>query len=195
MQKDLKRCVAYHGHLCGGLLMGYRAAKVAMKELKSSFAKDEEIVAVVENSSCFVDAVSVLTGCTFGKGNLIFKDYGKMVLFLLSRQTGEGVRVSFNRENYDKSYPDFPALMNKVMDGKADRKERELFKKIKKEREKVLIKEKDSRLLFIKKVKMPLPPKARIFKSVKCDICGELAMEGRLKKTKKGNICLECLEK
>nr|WP_279383444.1 FmdE family protein [Methanobacterium formicicum] len=24
-----------------------------------------------------MDAIQVITGCTFGKGNLIFKDYGK----------------------------------------------------------------------------------------------------------------------
>jgi len=53
--------------MCGGLLIGYRAAKAAMRFINSSFSKDEELVAIVENSSCFVDAVSVITGCTFGK--------------------------------------------------------------------------------------------------------------------------------
>ncbi|GAB4033488.1 MAG: FmdE family protein [Elusimicrobiota bacterium] len=194
MRKDLKKCISYHGHLCGGLLMGYRAAKAAMRSIKSSFSKDEEVVAIVENSSCFVDAVSVLTGCTFGKGNLIFKDYGKMVLFLLSRKTGEGVRVSFNSQVYENSYSNFPELMNKVLQGSANEKEKVLFKKIRKEREKILLKENDSKLLFIRKVNVALPPSARIFRSIKCDICGEMAMEGRLKKTKKGNVCLECLE-
>ncbi|MEW5951624.1 MAG: formylmethanofuran dehydrogenase [Elusimicrobia bacterium] len=195
MKKDLKKCVDFHGHLCGGLLMGYRAAKAAMKNLKSSFAKDEEVVAIVENSSCFVDAVSVLTGCTFGKGNLIFKDYGKMVLFLLSRKDGKGVRVSFKSENNDKAQENFYSLMNKVLHGKANDKEKSLFKKIKKEREKKLLTKKDEDLLNIKRIKMPLPARAKIFKSVKCDKCGESVMETRIRKTKKGDYCLECLEK
>lgn len=194
MKKDLKKCVDYHGHLCAGLLMGYRAAKAAMKALKENSARDEELVAIVENSSCFVDAVSVLTGCTFGKGNLIFKDYGKMVLFLLSRKTQEGVRVSFNPEIYKNSDPKFPEIMNKVLDGIANPEERKIFEKAKKEREKMLLNEKDENLLIVKKVKVQLPPKARIFKSIKCDKCGEMVMETRLKQTKEGRICLECLE-
>ncbi len=34
-------------------------------------AVDEEIVAVVETDACFSDAVQVMTGCTFGKGDFI----------------------------------------------------------------------------------------------------------------------------
>ena len=46
-------------------------------------AADEEIVAVVETDMCGVDAIQFLTGCTFGKGNLIHRDWGKKRLFLL----------------------------------------------------------------------------------------------------------------
>jgi formylmethanofuran dehydrogenase subunit E len=62
--------------------------------MKSIRSEDEEIVAIVENDACYVDAVQVLTGCTFGKGNFIYKDNGKMVLTLLSRKTGQGIRVA-----------------------------------------------------------------------------------------------------
>ena len=47
-----------------------------------------------------------MTGCTFGKGNLIFKDYGKNAYSLASRKVGKTFRVcilpdvfSFNSEH------------------------------------------------------------------------------------------------
>ena len=67
-----------------------------MNELKSDSSQDEEIVAIVENNSCAVDAVQVLTGCTFGKGNLLFKDHGKQVYTFINRNTNDAVRVSLN---------------------------------------------------------------------------------------------------
>lgn len=92
--EDLAGAIAFHGHECGGLLTGYRAAKAAMEWLGVARAEDEELVAVVETDSCAADAVQTLTGCTFGKGNLVFQDYGKMAVTLWSRSKGRGVRVS-----------------------------------------------------------------------------------------------------
>ena len=71
--------VKFHGHACPGLAIGYRVANLALKELGGR-ARDEELVAIVENNSCAVDAIQLICGCTFGKGNLIFKDFGKQVI-------------------------------------------------------------------------------------------------------------------
>jgi formylmethanofuran dehydrogenase subunit E len=116
---EFKRCSEFHGHICPGLSIGFRAAKAAMESLKEIRAEDEEIVAIVETDACSADAVQVLTGCTFGKGNFIFKDHGKMVLTLLSRNTGEGVRVAMKPGifKHDKTHQ---KLLAKVMRGNAD---------------------------------------------------------------------------
>jgi hypothetical protein len=42
---------------------------------------------LVENDSCSVDAVRVVTGCTFGKGNLVLRDCGKHVYTFINRNT------------------------------------------------------------------------------------------------------------
>ena len=89
---DLKRCVAFHGHLCPGVVIGYCAAKLGMRELSAQRAGDEEVIAIVENDTCAVDAIQVLTGCTFGKGNLFFRDHGKMVFTFALRANGQSVR-------------------------------------------------------------------------------------------------------
>src|SRR5512146_997123 len=91
---DLRETVQFHGHLCPGLALGYRVAKAALRELKADRPHDEELVAIVENDSCSADAIQFVTGCTFGTGNLVFRDYGKHVYTLYNRKTGSGVRIS-----------------------------------------------------------------------------------------------------
>ena len=67
--------IAFHGHACPGLAMGYRVAVAAMARLCANRSEDEDLVTVVENDACSVDAVQLICGCTFGKGNLIFQDH------------------------------------------------------------------------------------------------------------------------
>ena len=88
--------VKFHGHECPGLAIGYRMASAGMKAIGSLRAEDEEIVSIVEKDACGVDALQCITGCTFGKGNLIFHDYGKHVYTIYSRSLRKGVRVVFH---------------------------------------------------------------------------------------------------
>ena len=64
-----ERCVAFHGHSCPGLAIGFRAALEGMSALGLPLqpVQDEDLVCVSENDACGVDAVQVLTGCTLGK--------------------------------------------------------------------------------------------------------------------------------
>ena len=84
----VKQATDFHGHWCPGLAIGIRAAEWALKEMGK--APDEEIVAVVETDMCGVDAIQSLTGCTFGKGNLIHKDYGKSAFTFLPAAGRQG---------------------------------------------------------------------------------------------------------
>ena len=74
MDDEFLKAAEFHGHVCPGLAIGYRVAKYAKNYFDKS--EDEELVAIVENKSCSIDAIQFLLSCTFGKGNLIFKDYG-----------------------------------------------------------------------------------------------------------------------
>jgi len=87
---------AFHGHVCPGLATGYRAAEIALSRLRSGHSEDEELVTIAETDACGVDAIQVLTGCTAGKGNLLFKDYGKHAFTFINRKTGAAVRVAAN---------------------------------------------------------------------------------------------------
>lgn len=79
---EWERAVAFHGHSCPGLAIGYRAAKIALRELAAGRAGDEELVAIVETDACGVDTIQVLTGCTLGKGNLLYRDAASRYLLL-----------------------------------------------------------------------------------------------------------------
>ena len=83
-QTDWERCVAFHGHECGGLTIGYKAAQYAAKLLELKFSADEQVVCIAENDACGVDAIQVMLGCSVGKGNLLFHMTGKQAFSFLT---------------------------------------------------------------------------------------------------------------
>ena len=91
--ETVQQIIEFHGHMCPGLAMGIRAAEVALAEI-GPHSGDEEVVAIVETDMCSVDAIQFLTGCTFGKGNLIHHDFGKNAYTFVRRSDGRAVRVS-----------------------------------------------------------------------------------------------------
>ena len=93
--------VRFHGHLCPGVTLGYCASKIALRELYVGRDVDEHLVAIVENDACGVDAIQAVTGCTLGKGNLIFRDYGKHVYTFINRATKDAVRISLKERKSD----------------------------------------------------------------------------------------------
>ena len=171
----LRQTVAFHGHLCPGVLIGYRAALLGLKELGGSRAEDEEMIAIVENDSCSVDAIQFLTGCTFGKGNLYFRDWGKQVFTLAWRPDGRGVRLCFTGDG----------LKPRKDDGSTDR---EAFIR-------TLIDAPDEKLFDVQQVAIDLPREARIFPSLACGECGELTMSTRLSDVEGKKICPACVLK
>jgi formylmethanofuran dehydrogenase subunit E len=64
-----------------------------MELLNVRKAPDEELLAIVETDACGADAIQVMTGCTFEKGNFVFKNYGKHAFFLIDRRKGKGEGV------------------------------------------------------------------------------------------------------
>jgi formylmethanofuran dehydrogenase subunit E len=88
-----ERAVRFHGHICPGLMIGFRASLYAMELLDLEFSEDEETVCIVENDSCSVDAIQAVLGCTVGKGNLLFHMRGKQAFSFYNRNTGKSVRL------------------------------------------------------------------------------------------------------
>ena len=76
---DYAQIVEFHGHSCPGLAMGYRMACAALAELKSMRAEDEELVAIVENDACGVDALQCVTGCQTHAFGVLPASFGDVV--------------------------------------------------------------------------------------------------------------------
>ena len=133
---------------------------------------DEEFLAIVENDSCSVDAIQVVTGCTFGKGNLIFKDHGKHVYTFINRDTGEALRLSLNIP-IDEVNPEFAELRKKAFIGTASDEEKEEFENQRDKTSYDILDMPDDELFKIEHVKIEIPEEARIFQSIKCAKCGE----------------------
>ncbi len=183
-----EKAVEFHGHSCPGLAIGYRVAQVALDELGETRSPDEELVAVVENDACGVDAVMFLTGCTLGKGNLIYRDYGKQVYTFGSRSSNKALRISVNSDNLRRHDPDFEKLRGKVFGGTATTEERKQYQELQAARIEQILNMPREEFCKAEIIDFQLPPKARIFKSVKCSQCGEYVMEARAR-VKDGNIC------
>jgi formylmethanofuran dehydrogenase subunit E len=184
--------VDFHGHSCPGLALGYRVSQRALKEIKSR-SEDEEIVAIVENNSCAVDAVQVMTGCTFGKGNLIFRDYGKHVYTFLRRPSGKSIRIS--------------VIWEKPAETKAEKKNWDLYAKGDRSRKvlefvhsrkaaktRQILEAGDDELFVVTIGKSMLPPEAEIYESVWCSVCKEKVAEPKSRSQDGLRLCIPCFE-
>ncbi len=160
----------FHGHSCIGLAIGYRVANIV---LKNGFkrAYDEELIAIVENDSCSVDAIQFFLGCTFGKGNLYVRDYGKHVITVIERDTGRAIRISLNLDVLDFNKKSRDKILKNILQLPEDK----LFKI-----DKFIMKEDE------------IPKRAEIRASVACSICGEPVMETKTRKINGKVYCIPC---
>ena len=137
-----------------------------MEKMGVSPAFDEELVCITENDACGVDAVQALLSCTLGKGNLIYKGTGKQAFTFIKRD-GEAMRFYLKAGNNGMERSEYQEyLLNASID--------EVFD--------------------CKKVEVPLPERARIFPSVLCEQCGEVAPEHKIRLKEGKRVCLDCFE-
>lgn len=193
--KPFSEVTKFHGHVCPGSAIGYKAAEAGLNELQSVMAADEELVTIVENDSCAVDAIQVLTGSTFGKGNLIFHDHGKQVYTFILRSTVEAVRVSLKDSfSVDSLAPELGRLRAKVNSGIASEQEKADLKEMVEEVSKEVLNIPYNKMFRVEHINMKVPGKARIFRSVKCSNCGEMVSENRSRNKDGKIVCKPCFE-
>lgn len=191
--KTYDETVDFHGHSCPGLALGYRVSLCALREFMVR-SEDEELVALVENSSCAVDAVQIMTGCTFGKGNLIFRDYGKQVYTFIKRPSGKSVRISVHWQRPDESDGE-KAMWDRYVKGDRSQKVLNFVHNRKASKIKHILEADEKELMKVSKGKHELPEEARIYPSIQCDRCGEKVMEPRVRVRDGKLLCMPCFER
>lgn len=192
MQTPWEKTLGFHGHVCPGLVIGFRAAEAGMRELGVEAPGSVDMVTIVENRACGVDAVQVVTGCTFGKGNLLFCDYGKQVFTFVRRDTGQAVRVACRMDALS-NISEIEGLRIAWMDDPSPENKRALERK----REEIadhLMEMPENELLDIRAVDIETPARPQIEPALQCSRCGEGAMESRTRLVAGQVVCLSCLD-
>ena len=191
---ELEEIVRFHGHMCPGLAMGIRASQIALREI-GAHSKDEEVLAVVETDMCAVDAIQYMTGCTFGKGNLIHLDYGKNAYTFFRRSDHKGVRVS-TRPGALLRDPEHSELVTKAREGTATDEEYRRFQELHRQRSLAILDEPEDELYEVRDVTgAEVPPRAFVHDSIECAECGEPTMETRIRRFKGQELCPPCFER
>ena len=165
--KTWEDCAAFHGHVCGGLTIGYKAALYAAELLDLTFSKDEKVVCISENDACGVDAIQVMLGCSVGKGNLLFHMRGKQAFSFYNRATGKSVRLVLNPRpkemTREESFQYYQSC--EPMD-----------------------------MFDVKETTITLPEKARLFDSYVCDCCGESTGANWIRLAGEKKLCMDCYQ-
>lgn len=162
-----EKCAAFHGHECGGLTIGYKAALYAIELLDLHFSDDEQVVCITENDACGVDAIQVILGCSVGKGNLLFHLRGKQAFSFYNRTTGRSVRLVLKDRPEGMSRQESFAYYQSLAP-------RDIF--------------------TVKETSITLPESARLFQSVKCECCGETTAENMIRLENGKKLCLDCYQ-
>jgi formylmethanofuran dehydrogenase subunit E len=189
--------LALHGHKCPAMPLGMRAGAAAMNKLGVERAKDGQLLALIEIgehhcATCFADGVQMISGCTFGKGNVQKLDYGKWGVTLVDKKRQKAVRVvphaavmqankasEFFQSYRMKGVPASqvpPAVVEPLIEKVMNMPEGELF--------------------HISEVfDYPYTEPRHSFDSFVCEECGEMVAEpfGRIKKG--GKVCIPCAGK
>lgn len=191
-QEAIKKTTEFHGHWCPGLAIGIRAAEWALAEMGKS--PDEEVVAVVETDMCGVDAIQYLTGCTFGKGNLIHKDLGKNAFTFFRRRDNKSARLVLRPSIYDESRALMAKLHHKMQNQGLTPEEEKLWKQTRQSISNRIMESDLGEVFEVKTPKYPLPKKARIFTSLTCESCGEPVMDTKTRRFKEQILCIPCFD-
>lgn len=192
-QKKIEDTVRFHGHTCPGLTIGIRAAELALHELAGSTASD--LVCVTETDMCGVDAIQFLTGCTYGKGNLIHRDYGKMAFSFYDRKSGKGIRLLLRDDARGEHHEELTGLMAKNMHGELNDSEQERLHQLRQLSEKYLLQLPLEQVFHIEELANRPPRPARVLESLVCASCGEKTMESRTRRFAGKILCVPCFDK
>lgn len=191
--RSFSDAVAFHGHSCPGLALGYRAVVYAMTALSAHRSEYDDLVALVENTDCGADAFQAVAGCSAGKGNLVLSNLGKSAFTLIDRKSNRAIRLVLRPEPViERLDPVASVLRGKVLSGTATPAERtDLLARQVVIVQKILAMPVEE-LFIIKEVKPEIPERAKPFQSVQCSCCGELVAEHRAR-VRDGNIvCIPC---
>lgn len=190
-QDAWSKAIAFHGHICPGIVVGFRASMMVL-ELLGCPGKliGESHYAIVENDVCGVDGVQMITGCTLGNDSLIIESQGKFAFAWVNKKTGEGIRLLLKIPLWKSNEP--LELHHKIKLGIATAEEKQQFFSLRNQRGIELLELSDQELFRVKKIVRKVPGKPRLHPFVKCSRCNESFMEPWARTVNNEIVCSEC---
>lgn len=189
----IDQVVAFHGHRCPGLAIGIRAAEYAVREFPDT--PPASLACITETDMCGVDAIQYLTGCTFGKGNLIHRDYGKMAFSFFDRSSDYGIRFmlkDYPRESVSEEMAD---LLARRLEGTLPEALQQRLNELRRQSEETIMKLPLEQLFTRETLDQCAPRPARILQSLSCAACSEKTMETRTRRLGGKTLCIPCFQK
>ena len=193
----LKAGQQLHGHKCPAMPLGLRAGAAAMNALAVARAKDKELAVVLELGDdhcahCFADGVQVITGCTFGKGNIRKAGQGKFGVTLTEQATGRSVRVVplAGAQLAGRSTPYFKEYRSRGIP--ASRVPDEVVDPV---IEGVLSAPQERLLSVGPEFRVEVTQRPETFATDVCEVCGDLVIERYLRVDGERMVCIPCLER
>lgn len=193
MDPEFKGVVDFHRHLCLDIAIGYRAAKTLMRQMGDQMKNMKELVALVGNETCALDAIQEVTGCTFGKRNLYLTHVGKPVYILQNTKTGKGVRAYCTYwDTFD--HHELRKLRKEASSPEATPEQKEAFQKLTDDKIAEILSAPESALFSVTDVTLPAPPKSGKYDAEACGRCGEQTNIALLAEKEGKKLCKECFE-
>ena len=117
-QEYLDKAAAYHGHICGGQILGIRMAQLGLKLLGLNEGDDlRDLVIFLETDRCVADAAYVVTGLTLGRRRVKVKHLGKTAMSFMDLATGKAYRIRVKMREHPEPGADIVAYWAQFADG------------------------------------------------------------------------------
>lgn len=191
--KSIEKAIEFHGHSCPGLAIGIRAAEYALKEFPG--AEPADLVCITETDMCGVDGIQFLTGCTFGKGNLIHRDFGKAAFSFYDRRSKKAFRILLQPDTKPADDSGLGGLMKKKRESGLTAEEEHRAAQLRDAVRQEIMNRPLEQMFAKNEIEYTPPRSARILPSLSCDDCGEKTMESRTRRFLGSTLCIPCFEK
>lgn len=181
--------IAFHGHQCPGAAFGVRVAEAALQRLGRPAGG---LVLVAETDTCAVDALQVLTACTYGKRNLIHRDHGRNVFTFWDRDAGTAVRVRAKAGSVVYRTEELWRLADLIEEGTATAQEQDHFTALQAQRITALLELPEDDFLAVDEPHDPAPQPKRVAPVDTCVQCGEPTSVETLHEHRGRMLCPAC---
>ena len=184
----------HDGIISGPYALGVKLTLAALDYLKIKKPKIKDLLVIAETRHCFIDGIQVIAKTTFGCGDLVIKNYGKLAFTMLHKESGRAIRVSVK--------PDFQIKMTEFSNNLRD-----LFKKgeqdkiinLTKSFGKEIMEMKNQDLCIIEEVEITdnsiIENASKKHKEHNCENCGESILDYAIEEINGKILCKVCAKK